>query len=88
MKKHVVRLCIAITVLTAIDQLVKYIINRFFFQTVVIIIPGIITFRPIHNTDLSWFGSLGFQILANYYVTVIFNLLIFIIAIVIYRTFM
>jgi len=85
MKKYVVRLCTAIIVLTAIDQLVKYIINMFFFQTVVTIIPGILTFRPVHNTDLSWFGSLGLQIFANYYVTVIFNLLIFSLAIILYR---
>lgn len=85
MRKYVVRLCTAIIILTAIDQLVKYIVNRFFFQTVFEIIPGILAFRPVHNTDMSWFGSLGLQIFANYYVTVIINLLIFIIAIVLYR---
>lgn len=85
MKRYVVRLCTAIILLTAIDQLVKYIISRSFFQTDFGIIPGILTFRPVHNTEMSWFGSLGLQIFANYYVTVIFNLLIFIIAIVLYR---
>lgn len=85
MKKYVVRLCAVIIVLTAIDQLAKYIINRFFFQTVFEIIPGILIFKPVHNTNMSWFGSLGLQIFAKYYFTVIINLLIFIAAIVLYR---
>lgn len=85
MKKYVVRLCTAIIVLTLIDQLVKYIVNGFFFQTVYAIIPGILTFRPVHNTDMSWFGSLGVQLFANYFVAIIINLLILIAVIVLFR---
>jgi len=85
MRKYVIRLCSAIIVITALDQLIKCIINRFFFQTVFEIIPGILTFRPVQNTDMSWFGSLGFEIFSNYFVSVMINLIIFIAAIVLYK---
>jgi len=85
MKKYVFRLCTAIIVLTVIDQLAKYIVNEFFFQSVSEVIPVILAFRPVHNTDMSWFGSLGIQIFANYLVAIFFNLLILVAAIVLYK---
>lgn len=83
--KHIVRLCAAILILTAVDQSVKLLISRFFFYMSVELVPGILAFRPVQNTDLSWVGSLGFRLFANFYVTVIVNLVILFVTVVLFR---
>lgn len=44
--------------LVAIDQIIKLIIISNFFDADVVMIPGILFFRPIQNTNLSWIASL------------------------------
>lgn len=83
--KYTVRLCVAILILTAVDQVVKLLISGFFFYTTVELVPGMLTFKPVQNTDLSWLGSLGVRIFANYFVTVILNIFILLVATLFYR---
>lgn len=44
--------------LVAIDQMIKLIIARNFFDADVVLLPGILFFRPIQNTNLSWIASI------------------------------
>lgn len=89
MKKKInrehINLYATVFLLVIIDQLIKCVISTFFLQTESVLIPGLLSFKPVHNTELSWFGSLGIKLFSNYFITVGINLFIFIAAVILYR---
>ncbi len=45
--------------LLAFDQSMKLIISHFFFNTGFVIVPGILSFHPMFNTNLTWVASMA-----------------------------
>lgn len=52
--------------LLALDQAIKLIISHFIFNTSFVIVPGILSFQPVLNTNLTWIASM-----ANYQTPVV-----------------
>jgi signal peptidase II len=81
MKKDYLKLLLLITLFIFLDQVIKLLISGWYTHTQFNIIGGILYFKPVLNTKLSWINSwfnLGISFIAH----VLFNL--FIIFIVIY----
>jgi signal peptidase II len=45
--------------LTALDQAVKLAISHFALHASVILIPGVLFFQPVQNTNLNWVASMA-----------------------------
>lgn len=85
MKKHTAKVIAMIGLLVIIDQGIKLLISRYSTDAVIEIIPNLILFKPVHNTDLSWLGSLGIKLFASYYFSIGLNLILFVLCITMYR---
>lgn len=85
MKRNILRLCMLTLLLIAVDQGIKILISLYCPDAAIELIPHFVLFRPVHNTDLSWFGSLGLRLFANPAFSIILNLVLFILAAALYR---
>jgi len=84
-KKTIATLSVFTLLLVLLDQIIKLIINAYYSNAAVELIPHFLAFKPVHNTDLSWFGSLGIGLFANYTCSIVFNLVILAVSITLYH---
>ena len=75
-----------ILIFLALDQVVKLIINFYFFKRVFDIIPGILSFHPIINSDGSWLNA-RFGASVSFPALIITNLIFVFLIIEVYRYF-
>lgn len=85
MKKHFIKLVVSILFLICLDQVVKLLIYKYFFDTTIEIISNMLMFKPVQNIDMTWFGSLGVPLLDTFLVSVIINFIILICVILSYH---
>ena len=84
MKRNNMALAITVPILVLIDQAIKIVISRRFFDHGFSIIGDYVLFRPKHNTDLSWINSwLGLGV--GFIPHVLFNVILIVLAVFIYR---
>lgn len=73
-------------VLILIDQIAKILITRYSIGVEFILLPNILLFRPVQNTNLTWLASL-FDYKMSVFSMVIIQICAFLFTIVIYRYF-
>ena len=72
-----------ITLLVLLDQCIKLIIDRYWFNSTFTIINNLLRFRPIINVNLSWGGNY-FEILSNPWVAVTLNVIVIFVVIFVF----
>ncbi len=45
--------------LLAVDQTIKLVISHFFINANFVLIPGVLSFQPVLNTNLTWIASMA-----------------------------
>lgn len=73
-----------ISILVLLDQCIKLIIDRYWFNSTFTIINNFLRFRPIINVNLSWGGNY-FEILSNPWVVNTLNIVVILVVIFGYR---
>lgn len=84
MKRNNMAIAITAPVLVLINQAIKTVISRWFFDREFSIIGDYVQFRPKHNTNLSWINSwLGLGV--GFIPHILLNIVLLVLAVYIYR---